>query len=188
MKKLILAAAFATVASAAFAAPETYSIDPSHTAAHFSINHLGFSTQQGTFDKTSGSIVLDAEKKSGSVDISIDTASLDTGWDARDKHLKGEDFFNVEKYPTATFKSKNFKFDGDKLVAVDGDFTLLGVTKPLTLSVADFKCGPHPMMKKPWCGAAATAVLKRSDFGMKAYLPAVGDEVKLTIQVEAGKQ
>ncbi|AOY00016.1 YceI family protein [Jeongeupia sp. USM3] len=188
MKKLILATAFATVASAAFAAPETYSIDPSHTAAHFAVDHLGFSTQYGAFDKTSGSIVLDAEKKTGSVDIIVDTASLDSGWDARDKHLKGEDFFNVGKYPTATFKSKNLKFDGDKLVAVDGDFTLLGVTKPLTLAVNNFKCGQHPMMKKAWCGAAATATLKRSDFGMKAYLPAVGDEVKLTIQVEAGKQ
>ncbi|BCL75901.1 polyisoprenoid-binding protein [Jeongeupia sp. HS-3] len=188
MKKLILAATVATLASAAFAAPENYAIDPSHTAAHFAVSHLGFSTQFGSFDKTSGNIVLDAEKKTGSVDISIDTASIDSGWDARDKHLKGEDFFNVEKYPTATFKSKNLKFDGDKLVAVDGDFTLLGVTKPLTLAVSDFKCGPHPMMKKAWCGAAASATLKRSDFGMKAYLPGVGDEVKLTIQVEAGKQ
>ncbi|TJZ65196.1 YceI family protein [Chitiniphilus eburneus] len=186
MKKTLIASLLALAATAAIAAPQTYELDSTHTYPRFEINHLGFSIQHGTFDKTSGTIVLDTEKKAGSVDITVDTSSLDTGLEKRDAHLKSEDFFNVAKFPTATFKSNKLKFDGDKLVAVDGNFTLLGVTKPLTLNIENFKCGQHPMAKKQWCGAEATATFKRSDYGMTAYVPAVGDEVKLTIQVEAG--
>ncbi|WP_028448527.1 MULTISPECIES: YceI family protein [Chitinibacter] len=186
MKQLILASVLSVAAIGAQAA-DTYKIDPSHTYASFEINHLGYSTQRGNFEKTSGTITLDTAKKTGSADISIDAASLRTGWEARDNHLKGEDFFNVSKFPAMTFKSNNFKFEGDKLVSVSGDFTLLGVTKPLTLNVTNFKCAPHPMSKKPACGADAVATIKRSDFGMKAYVPAVGDEVTLRIQVEASK-
>ncbi|WP_373974744.1 YceI family protein [Chitinibacter sp. SCUT-21] len=185
MKKLILASILSAATLSAVAAPVTYNVDPSHTYASFEINHLGFSTQRGSFQKTDGVITLDQEKKTGSVDITIDTASLNTGWAARDKHLTSEDFFNVGKFPTMTFKSKSFKFDGDKLSSVSGDFTLLGVTKPLTLNVSAFKCAPHPMSKKPTCGADAVATIKRSEFGMAAYVPAVSDEVTLRIQVEA---
>ncbi|XZG69443.1 YceI family protein [Chitinibacteraceae bacterium HSL-7] len=185
MKKL-LASALALTAAAAFAAPQTYSIDSTHTFPHFAVNHLGFSLQHGVFEKTSGTIVLDAAKKSGSIDIVIDTTSLNTNLAKRDEHLKGEEFFNVEKFPTATFKSQKLKFDGEQLVGAEGELTLLGVTKPVTLAVSDFKCGTHPMAKKPWCGANASATIKRSDYGMTTFVPAVGDEVKLTIQVEAG--
>ncbi|WP_410497788.1 YceI family protein [Chitinibacter sp. S2-10] len=188
MKQLILASILSAATLTATAAPVAYSVDPSHTFATFEINHLGYSTQRGAFDKTSGTITVDLEKKTGSADISIDTASLDTGWDARDKHLKSEDFFNVEKFPSMTFKGTNFKFDGDKLSSVSGDFTLLGVTKPLTLQVTSFKCAPHPMSKKPACGADAVATIKRSEFGMSAYVPAVSDEVTLRIQVEAASK
>ncbi|QLG88259.1 polyisoprenoid-binding protein [Chitinibacter bivalviorum] len=187
MKKLILASILSAATLTAVAAPETYNVDPSHTFASFEINHLGYSTQRGAFQKTAGTITLDSEKKTGSADITIDTASLNTGWEARDKHLKSEDFFNVAKFPSITFKGKTFKFDGDKLASVSGDFTLLGVTKPLTLNVVNFKCAPHPMSKKPACGADAVATIKRSDFGMAAYVPAVSDEVTLRIQVEASK-
>ncbi|MBE9608468.1 YceI family protein [Chitinilyticum piscinae] len=186
MKHTLLIAALLGASAFATAAPMSYTIDQSHTFPQFEVDHLGFSTQHGRFDKTTGSIVLDLAAKSGNIDISIDTGSIDTGWEKRDAHLKSEDFFNVAKYPAMTFKSKNLKFDGDKLVAVSGDFTLLGVTKPLTLTVNNFKCvDSHPMAKKPWCGADATATIKRSEFGMKTYVPAVGDEVKLTIQIEA---
>jgi polyisoprenoid-binding protein YceI len=187
MKKLILASILSAATLTAVAAPENYTIDPSHTFASFEINHLGYSTQRGTFEKTAGTITLDLEKKSGSADIRIEAASLNTGWAARDKHLKSEDFFNAEKFPAITFKGKTFKFDGDKLSSVSGDFTLLGVTKPLTLDVTAFKCAPHPMSKKPACGADAVAKIKRSEFGMSAYVPNVGDEVTLRIQVEAAK-
>ncbi|WP_255989939.1 YceI family protein [Chitinolyticbacter albus] len=184
--KLLIASLFAVAATAAVAAPQTYEIDSTHTYPRFALNHLGFSVQHGVFDKTSGTIVIDSAKKSGSLDITVDTTSLDTGLAKRDDHLKSEEFFNVAKFPTANFKSDKLNFDGDKLVSIDGTFTLLGVAKPLTLTVANFKCGQHPMVKKQWCGAEATASFKRSDYGMGAYVPAVGDEVKLTIQVEAG--
>jgi polyisoprenoid-binding protein YceI len=185
MKKLIIASILSATALTAVAAPVTFNVDPSHTSAQFEVNHLGYSTQRGTFQKTSGTVVLDAEKKTGSADITIETASLNTNWEARDKHLKSEDFFNVEKFPTITFKAKDFKFTGEALSSVTGDFTLLGVTKPVTLQVTSFKCAPHPMSKKPACGADAVATIKRSDFGMAAYVPAVSDEVTLRIQIEA---
>ncbi|UXY16893.1 YceI family protein [Chitiniphilus purpureus] len=184
--KPMIASLLAMLAAGAVAAPQTYEIDSTHTYPSFEISHLGFSIQRGGFDKTSGTIVLDTEKKSGNVEIVIDTASIDTGLDKRDAHLRGEDFFNTAQFPTATFKSGKLKFSGDKLTAIDGEFTLLGVTKPLTLAVSNFKCGTHPMSKKPWCGAEATGTLKRTDFGMSYGVPGVGDEVKLNIQVEAG--
>ncbi|GGP20604.1 YceI family protein [Silvimonas iriomotensis] len=186
MKLKLAAIALACVASAAFAAPQTLELDSSHTQPYFEIGHFGYSNQMGRFEKATGTVVVDLEKKTGSLDVSIDTNSLSTGWAARDKHLKTADFFNVEKFPAMTFKSTDFKFDGDKLVAVNGNFTLLGVTKPLTLNISNFHCGDHPMMKKFWCGAEATATIKRSDFGMTTFVPAVSDEVKLTIPVEAG--
>lgn len=187
MKKIITSAIFAAIASSAFAAPAVYTIDPSHTLPSFEINHLGYSTQRGSFDKTSGTITLDLEKKSGAADIKIDTTSLRTGWEKRDAHLKSEDFFNTEKFPAMTFKGKDFKFSDDKLVSVGGELTLLGVTKPVTLQIANFKCAPHPMSKKPACGADAVATIKRSEFGMSAYVPAVSDEVTLRLQVEASQ-
>ena len=139
------------------------------------------------FEKTTGKITLDMGAKSGTVDITIDTASLHTGWTKRDEHLKSEEFFNVAKFPTMSFKSSKLKFDGDKLTGVDGELTLLGVTKPVSLAVTDFKCGAHPINKKAMCGANATATIKRSDFGLSAYIPAIPDDVKLEIQIEATK-
>ena len=188
MKHTLISAALALgLSTAAHAAPENYSIDPSHTYSHWSLSHLGFSMQQGRFNKTSGKITLDMAAKSGSADISIDAASIDSGWPKRDEHLRGEDFFNATQFPSLTFKSSKFQFKGDKLVAVDGQLTMLGVSKPVKLNVSHFHCGNHPMANKPWCGAAASASIKRSDFGMSKYLPGVGDEVQITSQVEASK-
>jgi polyisoprenoid-binding protein YceI len=181
---LWVAAAFATPA---LAAPENYTIDPKHTLPSFEINHLGFSTQRGRFNSTSGKITLDREAKRGTVLVTIDTASVDTGVAKLEEHLRAEDFFNVAQYPTMTFKSNNMKFNGDVPVAAEGELTMLGVTKPVTLTLTSFKCGPNPVAKKDACGADATATVKRSDFGMKYGLPAVGDEVKLMINVEAFK-
>ncbi len=180
---LAVSAAFALPAAAA----DTYTIDPSHTYPSFEISHLGFSTMRGTFDATSGSVTLDPAAKTGSIEISIDTASIDTGHAKRDDHLKSEEFFNVAKFPAMTYKATKLKFNGDKLVGADGELTLLGVTKPVSLTLTAFNCGPHPMTKKPVCGANATAVIKRSEFGMTTYVPAVGDEVKISIEVEANK-
>lgn len=175
-----------SLAAPAFAA-DSYTADPAHTYPNFEVGHLGFSTARGVFEKTSGKITLDPTAKSGTIDITIETASLHTGWPKRDDHLKSEEFFNVAKFPAMTYKSSKLKFDGDKLAAVDGELTLLGVTKPVNLTVTYFKCANHPMTKKPMCGANATATIKRSEFGMSTYVPAIDDEVKIEIQIEALK-
>jgi len=186
LKKTLFAIVAASVAAPALAA-ESYTLDSRHTYPSFEVNHLGFSTQRGRFNKTSGRIVLDRQAKTGSVDIVIEAASVDTGLDKLEEHLRGEEFFNAEKFPTLSFKSRAVKFSGDKPATVEGDFTLLGVTKPVTLTITAFNCGVHPLTRKDLCGADATATLKRSEFGMTKYVPGVGDEVKLSIQVEATK-
>lgn len=185
MKQLILAAAVAVALPAA--AQETYSVDARHTFPVFEVKHFGMSTQRGTFTKVSGKITLDMAGRKGTADITLDMTGIQTGEPKLVEHLKAADFFEVEKYPTATFKSSNFKFEGDKLTAITGDLTLKGVTKPVTLTVTAFNCGPHPMSKKPMCGADATTTIKRSDFNVKYAIPAVADEVKLSIPVEATK-
>lgn len=169
------------------AAAESLSIDSTHTWPRFEVSHLGFSTQIGRFNKTDGKIVLDAATKTGSIDIKIDTSSIDMGLEKWDKHMMSPDFFNVEKFPTMYFKSSKLKFDGDKLVGADGELTLLGVTKPVSLNITGYRCGNHPMTKKAMCGADVTTSIKRSDFGMGYGLPAVGDDIKITIPVEAFK-
>ena len=182
------AVALATlVAGTAYAAPESYNIDSTHTFPSFEINHLGFSTQRGRFNKTTGSIVLDRAAKKANVDITIDANSISTGLEKLEAHLRAEDFFDVAKYPTITFKSTAAKFDGDKLATVSGNLTMHGVTKPVTLTVTSFYCGFNQAYKKDACGADAVTTLKRSDFGINYALPAVSDEVKLLIQVEAHK-
>lgn len=188
MKKLAMLAVAASLSSAAFAATETYVIDGTHTFPRFEYNHLGYSTQVSRFDKTSGKITLDRAAKTGSVDVVIDAKSVDTGYALFNEHIQGEDYFYTAKYPTITFKSSSLKFDGDKLVAVNGDLTVKGVTKPVTLTVTSFHCMPHPMLKKDACGANATTKIKRSEFNAGKSAPYVSDEVTLTIPVEAVKE
>lgn len=187
MKKTLIAIALASTVSVSAFAADSYTIDARHTFPSFEVSHLGFSIQRGRFNTSSGKIALDSAAKSGSIDVTIDASSIDTGLAELEKHLQGEDFFDTAKYPTITFTSKKLKFDGDKLVGADGDFTLHGVTKPVTLKLDHFKCAPHPMNKKPTCGANATTTIKRSEFGIVKYVPAVGDDVKIAIQVEAIK-
>lgn len=185
MKKLILAAALSlSVSVPAFATPVTYVLDPNHTYPSFEVSHMGFSFFRGVFKNTTGKAVLDMAARTGSLDAKIDTASIDMGNEKLVKQLKTDEFFNAEKFPAMTFKSSKFNFAGDNVASIDGELTLLGITRPVTLNVDHFKCGPHPFNKKPMCGANATATIKRSEFGMKAYVPAVSDEVKITIQTE----
>jgi polyisoprenoid-binding protein YceI len=183
MKRLALAAALAVALPAV--AQETYSIDARHTFPVFEVKHLGMSLQRGTFTKVTGKIVIDRAAKKGTADITIDMAAVQTGDPKLADHLRAADFFEADKYPTATFKGSAFRFEGDKLVAVNGDLTMKGVTRPVTLAIADFNCGNHPMNKKPMCGADATTTIKRSDFNIKYGLPGVADDVKLSIPVEA---
>jgi polyisoprenoid-binding protein YceI len=169
------------------ASAQTYNIDPNHTYPSFEADHFGISTWRGKFDKTTGTVTLDRAAKTGTIDITVDTSSVDFGHAKMNEHARGKDLFNVAQYPTATFKSKSIRFDGDRPVAADGEFTLLGVTKPLTLTINKFKCIQHPMLKREVCGADASATFNRGDFGMTYGLPAFSPEVKLAIQVEAVK-
>lgn len=184
MKTFLAAIALSATAFSA-AAADTYVIDTTHSFPSFEISHFGFSTFRGRFDKISGTITLDLAKKTGVADVTIDPASVSTGVDKLNEHLKSAEFLDVAKYPAITFKSKDFKFDGDKLTAVSGDLTIRGVTRPVTLAVKNFKCAEHPMKKVPACGADATATIKRSEFGVSTYSPNVGEEVTLDLQVEA---
>jgi polyisoprenoid-binding protein YceI len=188
MKKITAFLLAAGVSLSAAAAPETYVIDGSHTFPRFEYSHFGYSNQVSRFDKTSGTIVLDRAAKTGSVDVSIDATSVNTGFPVFNGHLQGEDFFDTKKYPTISFKSSKLNFEGDKLASVDGNLTIKGVTKPVRLEVTSFHCMPHPMLKKDACGANAVTKIKRSDFNNGKYAPYVGDEVTLTIPVEAVKQ
>ena len=186
-QKLALLSLSALFAAPVFAASENYTVDPRHTFPSYEVNHLGFSTQRGRFNTTSGKITLDRDAKRGTVQVVIDTSSISNGVPKLEEHLRGEDFFDVAQHPTMTFKSSNLKFNGDVPVAAEGEITIRGVTKPVTLTITSFKCGVHPVAKKEICGADANTTIKRSDFGMKYALPALGDDVKLLINVEALK-
>jgi len=193
MKKTLFAVAFA-MPLAALAAPESYTMDPYHTFAHFEIDHNGVSHMRGLFTRNSGKFSIDRAAKTGSVELTVETASVSTGDNdkgsrprARDEHLRTADFFNVAEFPRMTFKSSGVKFAGDNPTEIHGDLTLLGVTRPVALRVERWVCKDHPMSKKPMCGGNATGTLKRSDFGMKYGLPNLGDELKLFFSFEAYK-
>jgi polyisoprenoid-binding protein YceI len=187
MKKVLIALLASLATTTAAVAADSYTADPTHTYPSFEISHLGFSTTRGAFHKAAGKVVLDTAARSGRIDITIDTASINTGLGKRDDHLRGPDFFNAEQFPSITFASSKLKFNGDKLVGAEGELTMLGVTRPVSLTVDSFVCGTHPMNKKAVCGANAVTTIKRSEWGMKTYLPAVGDDVKIAIQIEAFK-
>ena len=184
LKHLVISV-LAAAALPAFA--DTYNVDPSHTYPSFEADHFGgLSVWRGKFDKSSGVITLDRAKKTGTVDITIDANSIDFGNEKMNEHAKSKEMFNVAQFPTARYIGKSIKFNGDKPVAVEGEFTLLGVTKPLTLNINKFKCIQHPMLKREVCGADASAEFKRSDFGLNYGIQyGFAPEVKLAIQVEA---
>jgi polyisoprenoid-binding protein YceI len=190
MKIALPAALLAFVAGSAVAAPVTYEVDPAHTYPSFEADHMGgLSVWRGKFDKSSGMVVLDREKSTGTVEITVDTTSIDFGHEKLNEHAKSAEMFDVTKYPKATFKGTLTNFKNGIPTQVQGEFTLHGVTKPLTLTINQFLCKPNPMTKKEVCGADASATFNRSDFGIS-----FGDkygfkqDVKLAIQVEAVRQ
>ncbi|OGA32694.1 MAG: hypothetical protein A3F75_05495 [Betaproteobacteria bacterium RIFCSPLOWO2_12_FULL_64_23] len=194
MSRLAVALLAVALPLIAVAAPENYTIDPTHTYPHWEANHFGVSNWRGRFDKSAGKFTLDRAAKTASVEITVQTTSVSSGDSDKgsrprslDEHLRTPDFFNVAEYPTMTYKSTGVKFNGDDPGTIAGNLTLLGVTKPMVLRVENWKCQPHPFNKKEMCGGNASGSFKRSDFGMKFALPAVGDEIKLWIQIEAYK-
>jgi polyisoprenoid-binding protein YceI len=178
----------AAVVAPAFAAPVSYGVEANHTFPRFSYTHLGFTTQQSRFDKTTGTVVYDKEGRTGSVNITIETNSVSTGSTLFNQHIQAEDFLDTAKYPTVTFKSTKVNFDGDKPVSIEGDLTMKGITKRVTLTVTRFLAAPHPIQKKDTIGADAYTIVKRTDFNMGKYAPAVSDEVRIDIAIEALKQ
>jgi polyisoprenoid-binding protein YceI len=188
LTKCLLAAVIASTALPAVAAPDNYTIDPMHTYPSLEFSHMGLSVWRGKFNKTSGKVSLDRAAKSGTVEVTIDISSINFGLAAMDEKARSDDFFNVEKFPTATYKGK-LKFVGDKPKTVDGQITIMGVTHPVTLSINLFNCMPHPMLKKEVCGADAEGELNWSEYGMKMSQYGQGDagKVHLRVQVEAIK-
>ena len=185
MKGFALAATLAAAALPALGDVETYNIDPKHTFPQYEVGHLGYSFQRGRFNKTEGKITMDPAAKSGSAEVRIDAASVSSGVDKLDEHLKSPDFFDAAKFPTATFKSTKVEAAGDNKLKVSGDLTIHGVTKPVVLDVTINKIGQHPMAKVASAGFDASVTLLRSDFGVGNYAPAVSDQVKLQITMEA---
>ncbi|HWX12528.1 MAG TPA: YceI family protein [Trinickia sp.] len=190
-QKVCIAAAVlvASLSSGAFAA-DTYQLDPNHTYPSFEADHFGgLSIWRGKFTKSTGTVTLDTEAKTGTVDVTIDPSSVDTGNAKLNDHLKTDAFFDVAKFPTATYKGTQIKFEGDKPVEVIGTLTMHGVTKPVDLKIKSFKCIMHPMLKREVCGVEAKADFNRADFGMN-YGQKLGFnmETKLEIQAEGIKQ
>ncbi|HTP97129.1 MAG TPA: YceI family protein [Burkholderiales bacterium] len=197
MLKLITGLVALALPLAAAAQVETYNIDPYHTVPYWETDHLGFATMRGRFDRASGKFTIDHSAKVGSMEINVQTATLSTGDNerdgrprTRDEHLKNADFFNVAEFPTMTYRAASIKFSGDHPETIDGNLTLLGVTKPVQLKVERWKCGPDPRTagKRYQCGGNVTGAFKRSDFGMKFGIPSVGDEVKLWISFYGFRQ
>jgi polyisoprenoid-binding protein YceI len=185
IKRIAAALAFTGALASAMAAPVTYGVDGTHTYPRFSYSHFGYSTQLSSFSKTTGKVVFDAEAKKGSVDIVIDMKSVNTGFADFNEHIQGEDFLDTAKFAQATFKSTKVVFDGDKPQSIEGQLTIKGVTKTVTLTVTSFQAMPHPMLKKPAIGANAFTVIKRSEFNAGKYAPYVGDDVRIDIAIEA---
>jgi polyisoprenoid-binding protein YceI len=190
MKSLAVGLIGAALPLAAAAQVENYNIDPLHTFPHFELEHLGFAMLRGRFDKTAGKVTVDRAAKTGAVEIVVQTASVTTGDNdrdgrprTRDEHLRTPDFFNVAEFPTMTYRSTAVRFVGDNPDTIEGNLTLLGVTKPLALKIERWKCGPDMVRtqgKRFMCGGNAVGGFKRTDYGMKFGAPAVlGDEVKL---------
>lgn len=188
MKPIITVLGLMLITGSVLAAQETYVIDTNHTKPRFSYNHFGYSTQLSRFDKTSGKIVLDKVAKQGSMKVTIETNSVNTGYALFNEHIQDADFFDTAKYPTATFTSNKLNFKEDKIKSIDGILTIKCISRPVSLVVTSFLCMPHPMLKKEACGANASAVVKRSDFNMGKYVPYVSDDVTIDIPVEAVKE
>ncbi len=188
MKRLLLSAATAAiflVPASAQAQIETYSFDKAHTQILFFVNHLGFSNSQGEFHEYDGQFIFDRDEPAkSSVDVTIQTASIDMDDEKWDAHMKNADFFDVEKFPTMTFKSTGIEVTGENTANITGDLTILGVTKPAVLAVTHNKSDKHAFSGKYVAGFSATTTIKRSEYGMEYGLPLIGDEAQVRIEVE----
>jgi len=188
IKSTLMAAAVSAAATAAFAEPEKYLLDASHSQVVFSYNHLGFSTTWGMFSGFEGEIMFDQEEPANStVNVSMPLLSMMTGWQARFDHFMSADFFGATEDETVTFVSTAIEVTGENTAKITGDLTLNGVTKPVVLDAHLNQTGDHPVANQPWAGFDATTTLVRSEFGLGQFAPFVSDEVEVMISIEAMK-
>ncbi len=188
MKQFVLAAALAAALTPAAAQTTTYTIDPTHTTVIWEALHFGTSTNRGRFDKKEGTVEIDRTAKTGKIDITIDMASISTGVAPFDGHLKGDQFFDVAKHPTARFTATNIGFNGDQVSEVTGSLTMFGKTGPVTLKGERFNCYMNPFFKREVCGGDFETTIQRSQWGSTYGLPGIPDNIRLIVQVEAVKQ
>ena len=169
-------------------AAEGYTVDPEHSYVHFSVSHFWFATTHGRFERISGHATLDKSAQKGAVEITIDASSINTDIDLRDRNLRSPNFFDVARFPDVIYQSSALVFNGDTPVSIEGSLTLLGVSRPVTLTITDFKCSVQPEHNQEVCNTTANTRIRRSDFGMKYALPLVGDEIELVFGVAAVKK
>jgi len=194
MREILIGLTLAAVVPTGIAAPESYTLDPYHTFVHFGVDHNGFSTIWGRFDRSTGKFTFDRESGKLALEVNVETASVTTGDSARgnrprsrDEHLRSPDFFNTAEFPRMVYKATNARLNGGVPVEIQGELMLLGVTRPMNLTVDRWKCASHPVTKRFICGGNAIGGLKRSEFGMKWGIPATGDDVKVIVTFEALK-
>ena len=186
---LIVGFTLCALAPIAQAATDLYATEPTHTFVTFEIPHFATSTIRGRFDKTSGTVQIDRGAKSGRAEISVDTASVNTGTRPFNEHMQSKDFFNTSNYPTARFSADKFAFNGDKVSQVEGTLTMVGKTMPVTLKATNFNCYDSPLLKREVCGGDFETTIQRSQWGITSYLEyGFPDAVRLLIQIEAIKQ
>lgn len=186
MKRFVLLTTLVASATSALAAPETYVIDSSRTSSQFSYRYLGLSSQTNRFEKISGTVVFDRDSQSGSAEVTIDAASVNTGQALLDAQMKAADFFDTANYPVIIFKSGKMSLTGEQS-SLSGDLTIKGVTRPVTLAVTHFQCMQDPEFRVETCGANATLTLRRSDFNMGKYAFLVGNDITLNLAFKAVK-
>lgn len=167
------------------AAPESYRVEAQMSSTEFSVIHLGLSRQYGRFGRTEGAILIDPLEHSGTIDLVVDARSVDTGWSVRDAWLRGEDMFDVARFPVMRFESTQLVFNQERLIGISGQLTLHGVTRPVVLKIERMQCGVIPDSGREGCGAGASASIKRSDFGLTYALGLIGDDIDLNFQVVA---
>ncbi|MFC5521841.1 YceI family protein [Polaromonas jejuensis] len=188
MKKQCSALLLCSLSLGTALAADVYESDPDHTFAFFEFNHIGYSFQRDRFDKVSATVSLDLAQRVGSVEVSVDVKSVSTGSRFFNQILQSEAFFDANQFPLIRFKSERLSFDLlDNVTAAEGDLTIKGITKPLTLKVTHFKCMMHPLLQKPACGLNATGKIRRSDFALAKYVPLISDEITLYVSMEALK-
>jgi polyisoprenoid-binding protein YceI len=185
-KRRILIGAIACASLPAIGAADTFTIDPDHTFPSLEMSHMGLSIWRGKFNKTSGTVTFDPQARTGSVDVDVDTASIDFGLESMHEVAVTANWLDVAKFPTMHYTG-TLRFDGERPVAIDGRLTLRGVTQPLVLTIEMFDCIDHPYYKKRACGADASGELNRADYGMTLYSDGEAGKIRMRIQVEGIK-